>query len=147
MQNRNFLFKCPRWSNTVHATGQDPSHTINCGLYLAVGAGALWLPSADPAVQPAMNYHYLEDPWDVQRLRDAVRLCVRLLDDPAFQAILDHRVSPTDAALATDAALDQWLLQNVTKASEMLQPDASLVGEGKEVAPAGQPPFVLIELR
>ncbi len=43
-----------------------------------------------------------------------MRLCVRLLDDPAFQAILDHRVSPTDAELATDAALDQWLLQSVT---------------------------------
>ena len=35
----------------------------------------------------------------------------------------------------------------VTKASEMLQPDASLVGEGKEVAPAGQQHFVPIELR
>jgi len=46
----------------------------------------------------------------------------------------------------------------VTKASEMLQPDASLAGEGKEVrgglgvppswvAPAGQPHFVPIELR
>src|SRR5713101_6248135 len=34
-----------------------------------------------------------------------------------------------------------------TKASEMLQPDASLVGEGKEVAPAGQQHFVPIELR
>jgi choline dehydrogenase-like flavoprotein len=110
----NDMILSPASLNTVHATGQDPSHTINCGLYLAVGAGALWLTSADPAVPPAMDYRYLEDPWDVQRLRDAVRLCVRLLDDPAFQAILDHRVSPTNAELATDAALDQWLLQHVT---------------------------------
>jgi len=49
-----------------------------------------------------------------QRLREAVRLCVRLLGDPAFQAILEHRVSPTDAELASDAALDRWLLQTVT---------------------------------
>lgn len=110
----NDMILSPASLNTVHATGQDPSHTINCGLYLAVGAGALWLTSRDPAVQPAMDYRYLDDPWDVQRLREAVRLCVRLLDDPAFQAILDHRVSPTDADLASDAALDQWLLRNVT---------------------------------
>ena len=110
----NDMILSPASLNTVHATGQDPSHTINCGLYLAVGSGALWLTSRDPAVQPAMDYRYLDNPWDVQRLREAVRLCVRLLDDPAFQAILDHRVSPTDADLASDAALDQWLLHNVT---------------------------------
>jgi choline dehydrogenase len=56
----------------------------------------------------------LDDPGDVQRLRDAVRLCVRLLEDPAFQAILDHQVSPTDADLVSDAALDHWLRHNVT---------------------------------
>ncbi len=110
----NDMILSPASLNTVHATGQDPSQTINCGLYLAVGAGALWLTSTDPAVQPAMHYRYLDDPWDLQRLREAVRLCVRLLDDPAFQAILDHRVSPTDADLASDAALDRWLLHNVT---------------------------------
>ena len=110
----NDMILSPASLNTVHATGQDPSHTINCGLYLAVGSGALWLTSADPNVQPAMDYRYLEDPWDVQRLREAVRFCVRLLDDPAFQAMLDQRVSPTDAELATDEALDRWLLQHVT---------------------------------
>ncbi len=110
----NDMILSPASLNTVHATGQDPSHTINCGLYLAVGAGALGLTSTDPTVQPAMEYRYLADPWDVQRLREAVRLCVRLVDDPAFQAILEHVVSPSAAVLASDAALDQWLLQNVT---------------------------------
>jgi len=56
----------------------------------------------------------LSEPWDVQHLRDAVRLCVRLLEDPAFQAILAQRVSPTDAELASDAALDHWLRHHVT---------------------------------
>ena len=90
----NDMILSPASLNTVHATGQDPSHTINCGLYLAVGAGALWLTSADLTVPPAMHYCYLEDPWDVQRLRDAVRLCVRLLDDPAFEAILATACPP-----------------------------------------------------
>jgi choline dehydrogenase len=110
----NDMILSPASLNTVHASGTEPSHTINCGLYLAVGAGELRLTSSDPTVQPAMHYRYLEDPWDRQRLREAVRLCVRLLEAPAFQAILDHRVSPTDAELASDAALDRWLLQTVT---------------------------------
>lgn len=110
----NDMILSPASLNTVHATGQDPSHTINCGLYLAVGAGTLRLTSTDPSVQPAMEYHYLDDPWDLQRLREAVRLCVRLVDDPAFQEILEARVSPTDAELSSDAALDQWLLRHVT---------------------------------
>jgi choline dehydrogenase-like flavoprotein len=110
----NDMILSPASLNTVYASGAEPSHTINCGLYLAVGAGELRLMAADPAAPPHMDYRYLEEPWDLQRLREAVRLCVRLLEDPAFQAILDHRVSPTDAQLASDAALDRWLLQNVT---------------------------------
>jgi choline dehydrogenase len=110
----NDMILSPASLNTVHASGAEPSHTINCGLYLAVGAGELRLTSSDPTLQPSMHYRYLEDPWDRQRLREAVQLCVRLLEDPAFQAILDHRVSPTDAELASDAALDRWLLQTVT---------------------------------
>jgi len=110
----NDMILSPASLNTVYASGAEPSHTINCGLYLAVGAGELQLMSSDPTAQPSMNYRFLEDPWDRQRLREAVRLCVRLLEDPAFQAILEHRVSPTDAELASDAALDRWLLQTVT---------------------------------
>lgn len=110
----NDMILSPASLNTVYASGQDPRHSINCGLYLAVGAGELQLTSPDPTVQPHMHYRYLEDPWDRQRLREAVRLCVRLLQDPAYAAILAQRVSPTDAELASDEALDRWLLQNVT---------------------------------
>ena len=37
----------------------------------------------------------------------------RLLVQSPSQAILEQRVSPTDAELASDAALDHWLLHNV----------------------------------
>ena len=131
----NDMILSPASLNTVHATGQDPSHTINCGLYLAVGAGTLRLTAADPTVPPAMEYRYLDNPWDRQRLREAVRLCVRLLDDPAFQAILAQRVSPTDAELASDAALDHWLLHTVTSSYH-------IAGTCK-MGPAGDPMAVV----
>ncbi len=109
----NDMIISPTSLNTVYASGEDPSYTISCGLYLAVGAGELRLTSTDPSVQPRMDYRYLEDSWDRQRLREAVRLCARLLEDPVYREIIDQRVSPTDADLASDEALDRWLLQTV----------------------------------
>ena len=60
-----------------------------------------------------MDYHYLEDPWDRERLREAVRLCVRFLESPTYENVIDQRISPTDADLVSDEALDNWLYQHV----------------------------------
>ena len=80
----------------------------------AVGAGELSLASADPHVQPNLDYRYLVDPWDRERLREAVRICIRLLEHEAFKSIVAERLMPTDQDLASDESLDAWLLKNVT---------------------------------
>lgn len=94
-----------------------PRDALCFGLYAAlhnaVSAGALTLTSPDPHVQPAIDYRYLSDPWDLERMRQGVRLAVRLAQHPAFTDLSSARMSPTDADLASDAALDAWLLQNV----------------------------------
>ena len=110
----NDMILSPASMNTVIAEGDDPSHTINCGLYLAVGKGELWLTSADPHAYPSMDYHYLEDPWDRERLREAVRKCVGLLNDPAYAEVIQERTDPQDADLVTDQTLDAWLLRKVS---------------------------------
>jgi choline dehydrogenase-like flavoprotein len=46
-------------------------------------------------------------------MRLAVRLAVRLTQDPAFKDLVIERVLPTDADLGSDAALDDWLLRNI----------------------------------
>jgi len=46
-------------------------------------------------------------------MRDAVRLGIQLSEHTAFKDIIVGRVSPTDRDLATDTALDSWLLKNV----------------------------------
>jgi choline dehydrogenase len=110
----NDMILSPASLNTVVGEGDDPTHTINCGLYLAVGKGELRLVSADATVQPSMNYHYLEDPWDRKRLRESVRKCVDLLHGGAYDGLVDQRTNPTDADLTNDEALDNWMLRNVS---------------------------------
>ncbi len=110
----NDMILSPSSLNTVVKEGDDPTHSINCGLYLAVGKGELRLEPTDPNVQPSMNYHYLEEPWDRERLREAVRKGVSLLVDPSYGDIVNQRTAPTDADLASDEALDDWMLRNVS---------------------------------
>jgi choline dehydrogenase len=86
---------------------------ISCSLQLALSAGELRLTSPDPYVQPFLNYRYLTDPFDGERMRKAIRLAVRLAADPAFQALIVERVTPTATDLASDAALDDWLMRNL----------------------------------
>jgi len=87
---------------------------LTCILELAIGAGELKLTSTDPKVQPDLNYRYLEEPWDRERLREGVRLCLKLLDHPEYQNFVEECISLTPKDLESDDDLDQWLLRNVT---------------------------------
>src|SRR5262249_39879000 len=53
---------------------------ISCTLGLPDGSGYVRLASADPAVQPSFNYRYLQHPNDIRRVREGLRLAVRLLE-------------------------------------------------------------------
>ena len=86
---------------------------LNNSLQLAIGSGELWLTSKDPNVQPYLDYNYFAEPLDLERMRKAIRLSVRLADHEAFKDIIIDRITPTDADLATDKALDAWLMRNV----------------------------------
>ena len=89
----------------------DRAIRISCALELPVGFGELRLVSPDPAVQPEFNYHYLEEPWDRERLREAVRLCARLAESAEYRDIAAERTAPTDAELASDDLLDAYLFR------------------------------------
>ena len=103
----------PASLNTV-VREENSAHTVNCGLYLAAGRGELWLQSADPQTPPGMDYHYLEEDWDRERLRESVRLCLSLLQHGAYADIIEEIVSPTPADLETNESLDAWLRRNVS---------------------------------
>ena len=88
-------------------------------LNLAMGVGELSLTTADPTVQPFLDYRYLEEEFDRRRLREAVRLCVKLGQFEGFSDIIAERLEPTDAELATDEALDEFLLREVSTAQHI----------------------------
>lgn len=115
---RNDMLVTPTSFATDVPNGGDPMKSVGVALgtslYLPIGAGELTLTSADPHAHPYMDFRYLSESWDRQRLRQAVRLCIRLLEHPGYNDIITDRISPTDEDLVSDDALDLWLLRNVT---------------------------------
>lgn len=88
-------------------------------LLLPISAGELVLASADPTVQPVLTYNYLAEPFDRQRLRDGVRLCLSLAQSAELAPLIGDCLEPTDADLASDDALDHWLLREATTFSHI----------------------------
>ena len=101
-----------RPANVVIASA-DFHFGFSAALQNAVSAGRLRLASTDPHTQPVLNYDYLSDPYDRERMRGAVRAGLRIADHPLFKDIIVERLNPTDADLVSDDALDNWLLRNV----------------------------------
>jgi choline dehydrogenase len=101
---------------TKYLSGDVPPERaarISCTLGLPDGSGYVRLASADPSVQPSFNYCYLQHPNDIRRVREGLRLAVRLLESDAYKDVADHRIHPTDDILADDDALDLWIRQTV----------------------------------
>jgi len=101
---------------TKYLTGDVPPDQvarISCTLGLPDGSGYVRLASADSGVQPSFHYRYLQHPNDMRRVREGLRLALRLLESDAYKDMVDHRILPTDAMLANDDALDRWIRQTV----------------------------------
>jgi len=99
---------------TKYLSGDVPPEQaarISCTLGLPDGSGYVRLASADPGVQPTFNYCYLQHPNDVRRVRDGLRMAVKLLESDAYQDVADYRIHPTDDILANNDALDLWIRQ------------------------------------
>ena len=86
---------------------------LSACMQLAVASGELKLTSSDPTAQPAMDYRLLAEAFDKQRMRQAIRLAADLAEHPAMREIFVERVTPTDEELASDEALDAWLMKYV----------------------------------
>lgn len=89
---------------------------IGCRVELPVSAGVLTLACADPEVHPRIAYQSLQDPHDRERLGEAVRLAVALLRHEAFKGLVAACIAPTAQDVASDAALEAWLLQTAGNA-------------------------------
>ena len=113
---RNDMQILPGWFADARGGAADAAAGMRMAPALenAATAGELRLTANDPYVQPELSYNYLDDPGDRARMREAVRLCIRLSESPAFANVITGRVTPTDDDLASDDALDAWMLRNVS---------------------------------
>ncbi|NQW24552.1 MAG: GMC family oxidoreductase N-terminal domain-containing protein [SAR202 cluster bacterium] len=105
-----------RGVRTKYVNGDVPPEQagrISCTLGLPDGSGYVKLASTDPGVQPSFNYRYLQNPNDVKRVREGVRMAAAFLESDAYKDVVDFRINPTDDILASDDALDLWIRQNV----------------------------------
>jgi choline dehydrogenase len=101
---------------TKYLSGDVPPEQvarISCTLGLPDGSGYVRLASADPGVQPSFHYCYLQHPNDIRRVREGLRLAMRLLESDVYKDVADRRIHPTDDILADDDALDCWIRQTV----------------------------------
>ena len=100
--------------------GLDEKDPVGIGvsqcLYLALSEGELRLKSTDPRQQPEMDFNLLDDPFDLKRMRDGLRICNDLFSDKAFEGIVDRRSGPSDEVLESDALLDEWMKTEVVTA-------------------------------
>ena len=87
---------------------------MSAGIYLATSRGELRLQSPDPHVQPSLDYNFLSEAFDRQRMRDGVRMCVDLVAGPEFADIAGPLVAPSLSDLASDDTLDDWMRRNVS---------------------------------
>ena len=87
---------------------------VGCRLESPQGSGELTITAADANVQPRLDYQFLVDPFDRVRLRNAVRECAQLFEDPSFQTVIDSRIAPTAQEIASDERLDGWIASTLS---------------------------------
>lgn len=102
---RNDLMVTPiLWKGTL---------TMYACLMVPLSRGELRLRSAHPTAPPLLDYRFLTEPFDLQRLRDVVRLAINVAEQSPLAELLKERLTPDVAVTATDSTLDDWLLQAV----------------------------------
>jgi choline dehydrogenase len=91
-----------------------PSVAVVPGLQRPRSRGQLRLRSANPDVPPQIDLNYLDDPEDVRRMADGVRIAWRLMREGPFAAMLKEMVNLSAEVVNSDSALETFLRDNCT---------------------------------
>jgi choline dehydrogenase len=106
------------WSTMIMSTPRNADEgrgfTIPCSLMYARSTGELHLRSAEPGVPPLIDFNYLSEASDLERLRRIVRLALEIGSHPAFDAIRAGLRYPLPDDLASDASFDDWITRTIT---------------------------------
>ena len=109
-KDRNGITIAPLVEEDVDGTPCMPFYVV---LWKVRSEGTLTVISPGPGEPPVLRYNYLTDPADFERIREGVRHAVRLGEGREFRDLFDGRAGPSDDELASDDALDRWILANL----------------------------------
>ena len=105
--DRNDLFISP-YPGEVY---QGASHlAFRVILEMATSYGSVRLRSIDPHDKPLIEMNYMAKQWDRDRLKEAVRVLLKICDDQVFDGILESRIMPTDREILNDKSLEEWIV-------------------------------------
>ncbi|MCE0537130.1 mycofactocin system GMC family oxidoreductase MftG [Kineosporia rhizophila] len=86
-----------------------PGRSFTVALQQAHSRGTVTTTSADPHVQPAIDYNYLSIEADRSRLREVVRVAAALLHTRAFAEHFGGLAEMDPSILADDTLLNSWI--------------------------------------
>ena len=86
---------------------------FTCILELAKSAGEIRLRSTTPGDNPDINCRHLEEEFDRQRMREAIRMSFEFMEHDSFRDIVEEAISPTREEIESDDSLDAWMLETV----------------------------------
>ncbi|MGU3498698.1 GMC family oxidoreductase [Mycobacterium sp. C31M] len=77
--------------------------------------GQLSISSTDPAASPVIEFRYMSEPKDLERMRFGVRTAVELMNRPEFQRLKPEvTTAPSRDELRNDAELNKWILAHLS---------------------------------
>tara|TARA_A100001037_G_scaffold306849_1_gene357075 strand:- start:3002 stop:4552 length:1551 start_codon:yes stop_codon:yes gene_type:complete len=86
---------------------------ISFALQNAMGYGNLTLNDSNPKTQPNINYDYLNNEYDLARMREGLKMVLDIIESDPLQEHVVQVVSPTQSDLKDDDSQNNWLLRNV----------------------------------
>ena len=67
--------------------------------------------SRDANVQPLLDYNLLDAEFDKSRMREGVRLCVKIGEQDAYAEIIDELIAPRPDILGSDPELTEFIME------------------------------------
>ncbi len=109
----HFLPIAVRYDGQVAAEGHG--FQAHVGPMRSVSRGQVTLKSADPKVNPRIQFNYMSDPSDWEDFRNCIRLTREIFGQEAFADYRGHEIQPGED-VQSDEALDAFIKEHVESA-------------------------------
>ena len=109
----HFLPIAVRYDGKVAAEGHG--FQAHVGPMRSISRGQVTLKSADPKVDPRIQFNYLSDPSDWEDFRNCIRLTREIFGQEAFADYRGHEIQPGED-VQSDEALDAFIKEHVESA-------------------------------